>query len=206
VSPPKQPARPLATVAFQGVAMAFFAACAAWLVQESRQLGGRPGMMALGVAVASGGVALVALSALVTLLRGGRLWTLEARSEMGGYARVLAVMGVLALVGVRLLSVEGRPALAAFCLGLCVWLAGVGLHAVPALFLGPAGFVDSLGRRTPFAKLEWFRFQKENGELPRVRLHAGQGTRLLLATRLAPPDEARVRSALLEAGVTSRKG
>ncbi|NOK34205.1 hypothetical protein D7W79_10615 [Corallococcus exercitus] len=183
----------------------FFAGCAAWLVRESRELGGRPGMMSLGVAVASGGLALVALGALVGLSRGGRLVALRSRAEMGTYALVLATMGVLALVGLRLLSAEGRPALATFCLGVAGWLAGVGLHAVPALFLGPTGFIDSLGRRTPFSRLEWFSFQREQGDLPRVRLQAGQGTRLLLASRLDSSEEAAVRAALLGAGLTVRR-
>ncbi|MGE6762922.1 hypothetical protein ACQKGO_33235 [Corallococcus interemptor] len=205
MSRPPVPSRPVATAAFQGVTLLFFTGCAAWLVRESRELGGRPGMMALGVAVASGGLALVALGALVGLLRSGRLLALRSRAEMGTYALVLATMGVLALVGLRLLSSEGRPALATFCLGVAGWLAGVGLHAVPALFLGPTGFMDSLGRRTPFSRLEWFSFQRERGELPRVRLQAGQGTRLLLAARLASADEDVVRAALAGAGVSVRK-
>ncbi|RKH66239.1 hypothetical protein [Corallococcus aberystwythensis] len=205
MTPPSLPTRPVATAAFQGVTLLFFAGCAAWLVRESRELGGRPGMMALGVAVASGGLALVALGALVGLLRGGRLLALRSRAEMGTYALVLATMAVLALVGLRLFSTEGRPALATFCLGVAAWLAGVGLHAVPALFLGPTGFIDSLGRRTPFSRLEWFSFQREQGDLPRVRLQAGHGTRLLLAARLASEDEDAVRTALVGAGLSARR-
>ncbi|WAS82104.1 MULTISPECIES: hypothetical protein [unclassified Corallococcus] len=199
------PTRPIATAAFQGVTLLFFAGCAAWLVRESRELGGRPGMMALGVAVASAGLALVALGALVGLLRGGRLLALRSRAEMGSYALVLATMAVLALVGLRLFSSEGRPALATFCLGVAGWLAGVGLHGVPALFLGPTGFIDSLGRRTPFSRLEWFTLQREKGDLPRVRLQAGHGTRLLLSSRLASSDEDAVRTALVGAGLISRR-
>ncbi|WP_346728357.1 hypothetical protein [Corallococcus exiguus] len=199
------PTRPVSTAAFHGVTLAFFTGSAAWLVRESRELGGRPGMMALAVAVAAAGLALVALGALVGLLRGGRLLALRSRAEMGTYALVLATMAVLALVGLRLFSSEGRPALATFCLGVAGWLAGVGLHGVPALFLGPTGFIDSLGRRTPFSRLEWFTFQRETGDLPRVRLQAGHGTRLLLAARLASSDEDAVRAALVGAGLTSRR-
>lgn len=205
MSAPPVPTRPLSTAAFHGVALLYFAGCAAGLVRESRELGGRPGMMGLGVAVAAGGLALVALGALVGLLRGGRLRALRSRAEMGTYALVLATMGVLALVGLRLSSAEGRPALALFCLGVAGWLAGVGLHGVPALFLGPSGFIDSLGRRTPFSRLEWFSLQREKGDLPRVRLQAGHGTRLLLNARLASADEDAVRTALLGAGLTSRR-
>ncbi|RKH90096.1 hypothetical protein D7Y21_07835 [Corallococcus sp. AB045] len=205
MTPQSLPTRPVSTAAFHGVSLAFFTGCAAWLVRESRELGGRPGMMALGVAVASAGLALVALGALVALLRSGRLLALRSRAEMGTYALVLATMAVLALVGLRLFSSEGRPALATFCLGVAGWLAGVGLHGVPALFLGPTGFIDSLGRRTPFSRLEWFSFQRETGDLPRVRLQAGHGTRLLLAARLASSDEDAVRTALVGAGLTSRR-
>lgn len=205
MSPPPVSTRPVSTAAFHGVALPFFAGCAAWLVRESRELGGRPGMMGLGVAVAAGGLALVALGALVGLVRGGSLRALRSRAEMGTYALVLATMGLLALVGLRLFSVEGRPALAMFCLGVAGWLAGVGLHGVPALFLGPTGFIDSLGRRTPFSRLEWFSFQREKGDLPRVRLQAGHGTRLLLNVRLASADEDAVRTALQGAGLTARR-
>lgn len=201
---PQGPQRPVSTLAFHGVTLAFFAGCAVWLVRESRGLGGRPGMMGLGVAVAAGALALLALGALVGLLRGGRLVALQSRAEMGSYALVLATLGVLGLVGLRLLSVEGRTALATFCLGLCAWLVGVGLHAVPALFLGPDGFVDSLGRRTPFARLEWYSLQKDKGELPRVLFQAGHGTRLLLNARLASTDADAVRAALVRAGLASR--
>ncbi|MBZ4334221.1 hypothetical protein ACIHQR_25155 [Corallococcus coralloides] len=205
MSRPPVPTRPVSAAAFQGVTLAFFTGCAAWLARESRELGGRPGMMALGVAVAAAGLALVALGALVGLLRGGRLLALRSRAEMGTYALVLATMGVLALVGLRLFTSGGRPALATFCLGVAGWLAGVGLHGVPALFLGPAGFIDSLGRRTPFSRLEWFTLQRESGDLPRVRLQAGHGTRLLLAARLASADEEAVRAALAGAGLTARR-
>ncbi|RKH36725.1 hypothetical protein [Corallococcus llansteffanensis] len=204
MSATKTPSRPVSALAFHGVTLVFFAGCAAWLVRESRGLGGRPGMMGLGVAVAAGGLALLALGALVGLLRGGRLAALQSRAEMGTYALVLAALGVLALVGLRLLGAEGRPALATFCLGLSAWLVGVGLHAVPALFLAPDGFIDSLGRRTPFARLEWFSLQKDKGELPRVLFQAGHGTRLLLDARLASADADAVRAALLRAGLASR--
>ncbi|RKG91320.1 hypothetical protein D7V97_41875 [Corallococcus sp. CA053C] len=204
MSATKSPSHPASALAFHSVTLAFFAGCAAWLARESRGLGGRPGMMGWGVAVAAGGLALLALGALVGLLRGGKRVALQSRAEMGTYALVLAAMGVLTLVGLRLWSVEGRPALATFCLGLTVWLVGVGLHAVPALFLGPDGFIDSLGRRTPFARLEWFSLQKDKGELPRVLFQAGHGTRLLLNARLASADADTVRAALLRAGLTSR--
>lgn len=52
---------PVSTVLFHVVALGFFGACAAWLVQESLLLGGRRAMMGFAVAVASGAQVLLSL-------------------------------------------------------------------------------------------------------------------------------------------------
>lgn len=200
----KATAFPVSTVAFHVVALAFFGGCAAWLVQESQALGGRRGMMALAVAVASGGQVLLSLVALVSLLRARALVALGSRARMGTYLQIIAGMGLLALLGVHLVYSEARPALGSFCLGLAVWLGAIGLHLVPGLFLSGEGFIDPLGRRTRFSELEWFSFQKGDGEPPRVLLQAGRGASLRLEARLAHDAVDGVRGQLLKVGLSPR--
>lgn len=200
----KATAFPVSTVVFHVLSLAFFGGCVAWLVQESQALGGRRGMLDLGVAVASGGLSLLSLWALVSLLRARALVVLGARARVGTYVQVLAAVGLLVLLGGNLLHTEARPALGAFCLGLAVWLCGMGLHLVPGLFLAGDGFIDPLGRRTPFKELEWFTLQKGEGELRRVVLQAGRGLSLRLEARLAGEAADSVRGRLLQAGLSLR--
>jgi hypothetical protein len=201
----KAPAFPIATAAFHAVALLFFGGCVAALVRESQALGGRRGMIDLGVAVAAGGLALLSVWALGTLVRSRAVTAVRSHSPVGTYLQVLAAMAVLGLLGLHLLTSQGRPALGAFCLGLAVWLGGIGLHWVPALFLAGDGFVDSLGRRTRFTELEWFTLQKQGGEPPRVLLQAGHGMLLRLEARLAGADAEGLRIRLQQAGLSSRK-
>jgi hypothetical protein len=201
----KAPAFPTATAAFHGLALLFFGGCAAALVRESQALGGRRGMVDLGVAVAAGGLALLSLWALGAMVRARSLSAVRSHSQVGTYVQVLAAMVGLGLLGLHLLTAQERPALGAFCLGLAVWLGGIGLHQVPALFLAGDGFVDSLGRRTRFAELEWFTLQKQGGEPPRVLFQAGHGMLLRLEARLAGEDAEGVRVRLQQAGLSPRK-
>jgi hypothetical protein len=190
---------------FHLAALAFFGGCAAWLVQESRQLGGRQGMIDLGVAVAAGGLALLSLLTLFTLLRARALVALRSRAEVGTYVQVLAAVVVLGLLGLHLFSMDTRRALATFCLGVAGWLCGIGLHLVPALFLAADGFIDHLGKRTRFSELEWFTLRKTGDELPRVVLQAGRGRVLRIQVRLASAEHEDVRRALLQAGLSPRE-
>ncbi|NVJ26844.1 hypothetical protein HUW62_37060 [Myxococcus sp. AM011] len=200
----KATALPVSTVALHVLAVGFFSACAVWLVQESQALGGRRGMLAVAVAVASGGQALLSLVALVSLLRARSLVVLGSRARVGTYLQVLAGVGLLALLGVHLMYSEARPALGSFCLGLAVWLGAIGLHLVPGLFLSGEGFIDPLGRRTRFSELEWFSLQKVDGEPPRTVLRAGRGESLRLEARLAHDAVDGVRGRLLKMGLSSR--
>lgn len=204
-APMKGPSFPTATVAFHAVALLFFGGCVAGLVRESQALGGRRGMVDLGVAVAAGGLALVSAWALGALVRSRAVSAVRSHSQVGTYVQVLAAMVGLGLLGLHLVTAQERPALGVFCLGLAVWLGGPGLHWVPPLFLGPDGFIDSLGRRTPFARLEWFTLQKQAGEPPRVLLQAGHGALLHLEARLASADAEGLRARLQQAGLSPRK-
>ncbi|WP_224245588.1 hypothetical protein [Hyalangium gracile] len=198
------PRTPTSAILFHGVALAFFSGCAVWLVRESQRLGGRQGLIDLGVAVASGGLALLSLLALFTLLRARALVVLRTRAEVGTYLQVLAAMVVLGLGALHLLSTDGRPALAGFCLGLAGWLCGIGLHLIPALFLASDGFIDHLGKRTRFSELEWFQLQKTRGDFPRSELQAGRGNQLRLQARLVGAEHEELRRTLLQAGLSAR--
>ncbi len=193
---------PTSAVAFHTLALLYFGACVAGLVRESQALGGRRGMIDLGVAVAAGGLALLSAWALVALARARPLSAVRSHSEVGTYVQVLAAMVGLALLGLHLVSAQERPALGAFCLGVAGWLGGVGLHWVPSLFLGSEGFIDSLGRRTRFSELEWFTLQKHGGEPPRVLFQAGRGKLLRLEARLAAADAEGLRVRLQQAGLS----
>ncbi len=200
-----QPSMPTSSFAFHIVAVAGFAGCVPWLVLEAEALGGRRGQVDLGVAVAAGGLALLSAHALASLWLARPLTALRTRAEVGTYVQVLVVVGVSALLGLHLLtSAEPRPAVGAFCLGLSVWLCGLGFQWVPSLFLGREGFVDHLGRRTRFDTLEWFRLRKQPGELPRTWLQAGRGDTLRLEVRLPDEDAERARGRMLQAGLVSR--
>ncbi|MCY1017185.1 hypothetical protein [Pyxidicoccus sp. MSG2] len=202
----RTPAFPRFAVGFHVLALVFFGGCAAGLVRESQALGGRRGMIDLGVAVAAVGLALLSLHGAWMLSRARVLRVLDAHARVGTYVQVLMAMGVLGLLGLHLLYTEGRPALGTFCLGLAAWLGGIGLRVVPALFLGGDSFIDPLGRRTRFSELEWFSLRKQEGEPPRVLLHAGRGMVLRLEARLADADAGTVRGTLLQVGLASRPG
>ncbi|WP_163989688.1 hypothetical protein [Pyxidicoccus caerfyrddinensis] len=202
----KSPSFPRFAVGFQVLALVFFSGCAVGLVRESQALGGRRGMIDLGVAVAAVGLALLSLHGAWVLARARVLRVLEAHARVGTYVQVLMAMGVLGLLGLHLLYTEGRPALGTFCLGLAAWLGGLGLRVVPALFLGGDSFIDPLGRRTRFSELEWFSLHKQEEGLPRVLLLAGRGMALHLEARLADADAGTVRGKLLQAGLASRPG
>ncbi|MFP2960677.1 hypothetical protein ACLEPN_23370 [Myxococcus sp. 1LA] len=196
---------PTSSLAFHFVAATGFGGCVPWLIQEAQTLGGARGQVGLAVAVAAGGLALLSGHALLSLWRARPLTPLRARAEVGTYVQVLAVVGVLALLGLHLLTSEApRPAPGAFCLGLAIWWGAMGFQGVPSLFVGREGFVDHLGRRTRFTELEWFRLRKQDGALPRTWLQAGRGDVLRLEVRL-PSDEAeRTRGKLLQAGLSLR--
>ncbi|MFP2910516.1 hypothetical protein ACLESD_36855 [Pyxidicoccus sp. 3LFB2] len=202
----KAPAFPRSAVGFHVVAVVFFAGCAAGLVQESQGLGGRRGMVALGVAVAAVALALLSLQAARVLSRARALTVLDAHGRVGTYLQLFVAMGVLGLLGLHLLYTEGRPALGTFCLGLAGWLGGIGLRLVPSLFLGGEGFFDSLGRRTRFSELEWFSLGRQEGPVPRVLLQVGRGPALHLEARLAEAEAGALRGKLLQAGLSSRPG
>jgi hypothetical protein len=203
----KAPSFPTGAAAFHTLALAFFGGCAAWLVLEARPLGGRQGALGLVVAAASGVLALLALRALVALVRARAAVPLRSRAFAETYFQVLLGAAIVAVAGLRFHVVGGRPALVTFCLGLAVWLLLMGFHVVPALLLGREGFIDNLGRRTRFADLEWFTLQKapvSGDEPPRSLLSAGRGNQLHLRTRLVGPDADGVRKALVAAGVSAR--
>jgi hypothetical protein len=200
----KAPSFPGSTVGFHLAASLFFGGCAAGLVQESQELGGRRGMIDLGVAVAAVGLVGLSLHAAAVLWRARALTALASHARVGTYLQVFLAMGVLGLLGLHLLYTEGRPALGTFCLGLAVWLGGLGLNLVPGFFLGSEGFFDALGRRTAFSRLEWFSLRKLEGDIPRVLLQAGKGQVLHLEARLGAADADAVRGKLLRAGVATR--
>ncbi|AGC42148.1 hypothetical protein MYSTI_00799 [Myxococcus stipitatus DSM 14675] len=195
---------PIPPVVFHVLALVFFGGCAAWLVQESQMLGGRRGWMAVAVAVASVGAALLSLSTLVALLRARALVVLGIRAPVGAYLQALAVVGLLVLLGVHLVYSGTRPALGSFCLGLAVWLGALGLHLVPGLYLAQDGFIDLLGRRTRFSELEWFSLQKGEGAPPRLVLQVGRGTSLRLEARLTQDAVEGVKGRLIQAGLSAR--
>ncbi|WP_164008756.1 hypothetical protein [Pyxidicoccus trucidator] len=197
---------PRSAVGFHVVALVFFSGCAAALVQESQVLGGRRGMVGLGVTVAAVGLGLLSLHAALVLSRARALTVLASHARVGTYVQLLMAMGVLGLLGLHLLYTEGRPALGTFCLGLAAWLGAMGLRLVPALFLAGDGFFDSLGRRTRFSELEWFSLGRQEGEVPRVLLQVGRGLALHLEARLAEAEVGAVRGKLLQAGLASRPG
>ncbi|MCE9673051.1 hypothetical protein LY474_35120 [Myxococcus stipitatus] len=202
----KTPRFPTLSVVFHLLSMKFFGGCATWLLLEARGLGGQRGLISLGVAVAAGGLTLLSLASLVSLLRAGQVVVLGSRSRVGAYVQVLGAMGLMGLLGAHLLHSGARPALGVFCLGVGAWLAGIGLNLVPGLYLSTEGFLDTLGRRTRFRDLEWFALQRGDGEPPRVVLQAGQGEALLLETRLPGHDADTVKRQLLQAGLSSRGG
>ncbi|GEN05746.1 hypothetical protein SAMN05443572_101706 [Myxococcus fulvus] len=192
---------PVSTVLFHVVALGFFGACAAWLVQESLALGGRRAMMGFAVAVASGAQVLLSLSTLRALWSARGAMPLPTRARVGTYLQFMGLVGLLVLFGVHLVHTEGRPALGTFCLGMATWLGVIGLHLVPALFLAADGFIDHLGRHTRFSELEWYSLQKSEGEPPRVLLQVGRGSTLRLEARLRGAEVDGVKGRLREAGL-----
>lgn len=203
----KAPSFPASVVTFHAVALAFFGGCAAWLVLESGQLAGHQRLLERAVAVVSGALAALALRALVVLTRARATVPLRSRAEADSYFHVLLAVGALAVVGLRLLVLGGRPALVTFSLGCAAWLLAIGFHLVPALLLAQDAVIDHLGRRTAFSSLEWFTLQPApavGDEPPRALLRAGRGQVLHLRARLDGADAEPVRQALLRAKVPAR--
>ncbi|OJH40864.1 hypothetical protein BON30_08025 [Cystobacter ferrugineus] len=198
------PSFPTRVIAFHALALVAFLGDAVWLVRESRALGGRQAALELAVAVAAGGVALLSLVALVSLLRARAVVVLASRASSETYLQVMGVMAVLLLFGVQVLSTGTRPALGAFCLMLSAWLMGVGLHLVPALLLSSEGFVDQLGKRTRFSELEWFELRRTQDTPPRTLLRAGRGDQLHIHTRLVDLDAEALRKVLVRAGLSAK--
>lgn len=205
----KAPSFPTGTALFHALAVTFFGGCAAWLSLEARPLTGNQRLLGLGLAVVSAGLAVLALRALVALVRARAAAPLRSRADADTYFQVLVAVGVLAVVGLRLLVTGGRPALVTFCLGTGAWLFLLGLHLVPALLLAHESLIDNLGRRTRFADLEWFTLQTApplGDEPPRALLRAGRGQEIRFKARLVGADAERVRQALLGAKVPARPG
>lgn len=200
----RAPSFPARAVAFHALALVTFGGSAAWLVRESRALGGRQGTLELAVAIAAAGVSLLALLALVSLLRARTAVVLRSRAPADTYFQVLVAVTVLVLIGLQLLSSGSRPALGAFCLALAVWLLMIGFHLVPALLLATEGFVDSLGKRTRFSDLEWFDLKRTTDTPSRTVLRAGRGHQLRIHTRLVDADAEELRKVLVQAGLTAR--
>jgi hypothetical protein len=198
------PSFPTRAVVFHALALVAFLGGAVWLVRESRALVGRQAALELAVAVAAGGVALLSLVALVSLLRARAVVVLASRASSETYLQVMGAMVVLVLIGVQVLSSGTRPALGAFCLMLSAWLMGVGLHLVPALLLSSEGFVDQLGKRTRFSELEWFELRRTQDEPPRTLLRAGRGDQLHIHTRLVDLDSEALRKVLVRAGLSAK--
>lgn len=203
----KAPSFPTGAAAFHALSLAFFGGCAYWLAREAPRLGGRQGAVGWAVATAAAGLAVLSLVALGALVHARKAVPLRSRAPADTYFQVLTGAGVLAVVGLRLVAVGERPALATFCLGLGAWLLLMGFHLVPALLLVGGGFVDHLGKRTRFTDLEWFTLKPldtADAQRPRALLTAGQGPRVRIRTRLVGADAEGVRKALTGAGVSSR--
>ncbi len=201
----RAPSFPSRAIAFHALTLVTFGGSAAWLVRESRMLGGgRQGTLELAVALAAVGVALLALLSLVALLRARTAVAMNSRAPADTYFQVLVAVTVLVLIGLQLLSTGRRPALATFCLALAVWLLMMGFHMVPALLLAAEGFVDHLGKRTRFSELEWFDLQRTADTPSRTVLRAGQGDQLRIHTRLVDPDAEELRKVLVRAGLSAR--
>jgi hypothetical protein len=200
----RAPSFPTRAVAFHALSLVAFGGCAAWLLRESRTLTSRQGTLELAVAVAAAGVSLLALLALVALLRARTVVVLTSRAPAETYFQVLVAVTALVLIALRLLSTGGRPALATFCLALAVWLLMMGFHLVPALLLAAEGFVDHLGKRIRFSELEWFELRPTADTPPRTVLRAGRGNQLRIHTRLVDPDAEALRKVLVRAGLSAK--
>jgi hypothetical protein len=201
----KAPSFPTGTAVFHALALAFFGGCAAWLAQESGQLAGYQRPLERGVALVSGVLALLALRTLGALVRARAAVPLRSRADGETYFQVLVGVAILAVVGLRLIVIGGRPALVTFCLGTAAWLLFMGFHLVPALLLAREGLIDHLGKRTRFKDLEWFSVQTApplGDEPPRTLLRAGRGREVRLQARLVGPDAEGVRQALTAAGLS----
>jgi hypothetical protein len=202
----KAPSFPTGTAAFHALALAFFGGCAGALFLEAGRLAGNQRLLERVVAGVSVLLALLALRALVMLIRARTAVPLRSRAFGETYFQVLVGVGVLGVAGLRLGVIGGRPALVTFCAGTALWLLLLGFHFVPALLLVRDAFIDHLGKRTRFTDLEWFSLQTApaiGDEPPRTLLRVGRGREVRIQARLVTPDAEGVRKALTAAGLSA---